>query len=692
MISRRRAALLAGLVLWAGDQPVGHGVAEMALTFGGIKGAGWSLEGVEARLAWRDESRAVLWLKAARLVLPEPLGRITGLNGKCAQGTVTAAAITCHGGIFRLAGDYLGAQQLQLDFDYRFATGRLALEVAGLRVDGGTLAAKLRLGQGEWGLTVKGSALRPAALSSRLAAAGLLPVPLSGPGRLNLTARFQGAGPQLRAGHLSARLRAPEISNATGQLAGENLDLRLDVTVRHVEDSWRITGSVDARGGQLYVEPVYMDLDARPANLTAAFDWQPSTGGLDIRALDFVQTDTGKLHATGRIRTQGDAPLQRVSIALSEGRFPALFDTYLQPWLNATALADLKTSGIVAADIQWRQGALESLRLDLHDVSFDDREGRYGLGGLQGRVNWAAEGKARKSVLHWQDGRLYRVPLAAGDLALESTGSRMRLREPARIGVVDGELQIDTLEVDHSMDGAWRWDGEGFLTPVSLPRLCRALGWPEFAGKLSGMIPGLRYANGNLDVGGTLLVRVFDGFITLDNLKLLQLFSVVPQLRVDARVNNIALGLLTRAFSFGEIEGRLDGRVDGLYMKAWRPVAFDAWFATPPGDTSRHRISQKAVDNISSIGGGGVGGVMSRTILRIFEDFPYDKLGIRCRLVNGTCEMGGVAPAANGYYIVKGRLLPPRLNVIGYADRVDWNRLVSQLAAVIERQGGAGLQ
>ena len=83
---------------------------------------------------------------------------------------------------------------------------------------------------------------------------------------------------------------------------------------------------------------------------------------------------------------------------------------------------------------------------------------------------------------------------------------------------------------------------------------------------------------------------------------------------------------------------------------------------------------------------------MSRSMLRFFDDFPYDKLGISCRLENGTCEMGGVAPAANGYYIVKGRFLPPRLDVIGYADRVNWRSLVAQLVAVTRRQSGADTQ
>ena len=689
---QRRAAFLLGLVLLTADLPVGHSIEEVGVSLGAIEGTGWSLKDLAARLVWRDASHAALRLTTAKVVLPEPLGNITNLHGECLQGSITPQAMTCHDGIFRLDSDYLGAQQLHLDFDYRFASGRLVLAVDRLRVDGGTVGAKLELQPTGWILSVKGDALQLAALSARLVAAGALTAPLSGPGTLGLVATFRGEGAHLRTGRLSARLQSEEISDAAGHLAGENLGLSLDARAESIADRWRISGSVDARRGRLYVDPIFINLDPRPVHATTTFDWQPSTGRLEVRDFNLEQPDTVRLHATGLVRLIGPVSLERASLDISEGHLPGLYDTYLQPWLIDTPVADLKTSGNIAAHLQWQRGKLAGIRLNLDDVSFNDREGRYGLGGLQGRVNWAATGEARKSDMRWQSGHLYRVPLGKSELALESAGSSVRLREPAHIGVVDGELQIDTLELDDSADAGWRWHGDGILTPVSLPLLCRSLGWPEFAGKISGVIPDLRYADGNLGVGGVLLVRVFDGYITLDNLKLEQPFSVVPRLQVDARVNNIDLKSLTRAFSFGEIDGRLDGRIDGLDMEAWSPVAFDARFATPADDTSRHRISQKAVDNISSIGGGGVSGALSRSVLRFFKNFPYDKLGISCRLKNGICEMGGVAPATNGYYIVKSRFLPPRLDVIGYANRVNWRTLVSQLVAVIGREDSARVQ
>jgi hypothetical protein len=124
-------------------------------------------------------------------------------------------------------------------------------------------------------------------------------------------------------------------------------------------------------------------------------------------------------------------------------------------------------------------------------------------------------------------------------------------------------------------------------------------------------------------------------------------------------------------------------------MFNWQPVAFDASLHTPLDDKSPHRISQRAVENIGSIGGGGAGitQALSSGLLRFFDDFKYDRLGISCRLENEICLMNGVAPAPKGgYYLVKGEGVP-RIDVIGGAQRVDWPRLVQQLIAVTESSG-----
>ena len=151
-------------------------------------------------------------------------------------------------------------------------------------------------------------------------------------------------------------------------------------------------------------------------------------------------------------------------------------------------------------------------------------------------------------------------------------------------------------------------------------------------------------------------------------------------------MQRLDLELLTRTFDFGKISGRLNGQIADLRLLNWRPVQFDARFATASQDPGKRRISQRAVDNLSQIGG-GASGVMSRSFLRFFDDFSYDKLGIRCQLNNEVCQMSGVEDDEQGYYIVKGGGLPPWINVKGYTHRVDWPDLLSRLKAVQNSDG-----
>jgi len=354
--------------------------------------------------------------------------------------------------------------------------------------------------------------------------------------------------------------------------------------------------------------------------------------------------------------------------------------------LHGSVGGQLETEGTLQAKLQLQAGLPRAITVGLQQVGVQDTEQRFGFAGLSGQLDWSAEGPARESRLAWDSGQVYRLALGPAALAFASTADSVRLLEPAQLPVLDGMLQLDSLQLERPAGAGLRWVVDGILTPVSMSLLTEALDWPKFGGKLSGVIPSVRYADGELSVGGVLLVRVFDGEVTLRDVRLADPFGPVPRLRLDAQVRNIDLEPLTRTFSFGRIEGRLDGQVEGLDMESWLPVAFEAGFATPPGDRSRHRISQKAVDSISNIGGGGVSGALSRSFLGFLEDFPYDRLGLHCRLANGVCEMSGVEPAQQGYYIVKGRFLPPRLDVIGYSDRVNWDQLVAQVIAVTHSQ------
>jgi hypothetical protein len=158
--------------------------------------------------------------------------------------------------------------------------------------------------------------------------------------------------------------------------------------------------------------------------------------------------------------------------------------------------------------------------------------------------------------------------------------------------------------------------------------------------------------------------------------------GIAPKLNANIALRNLDLGVLTSTFSFGAIEGKLDGDIKDLELQNWKPVKFDAKVQSSPGKYPK-KISQRAVENISALGGGGAAAAVQRSFLRFFEQFNYGKMGLSCRLRNDICEMGGVESTPQGYIIVKGSGIPA-ITVMGYNKTVGWSELLSRVKRVTD--------
>ncbi|PIQ13059.1 MAG: hypothetical protein COW70_06725 [Hydrogenophilales bacterium CG18_big_fil_WC_8_21_14_2_50_58_12] len=180
-----------------------------------------------------------------------------------------------------------------------------------------------------------------------------------------------------------------------------------------------------------------------------------------------------------------------------------------------------------------------------------------------------------------------------------------------------------------------------------------------------------------------MLFKVFDGTAVVKDLSLHEPFGRVPRLSATLDMRNLDLDLLTSAFSFGNMQGRIDVSVAGLELSDWRPVQFDAKVASSPGNYPK-KISQKAVQSISSLGGVGAAAAIQRSFLSFFEQFGYERIGLSCALRNGVCLMDGVEPAPHGYVIVKGGGIPA-ISVIGYNHQVSWDELLERLKRVTQK-------
>ena len=360
---------------------------------------------------------------------------------------------------------------------------------------------------------------------------------------------------------------------------------------------------------------------------------------------------------------------------------------YFDSLLGGIGLAGLKTAGALQGELRLRNGALDRLDLQLTRVDIADATDRFGLDHLDGTLRLNAGNEELASTVAWRSARVHGIALGAASWALRSSGLGIALTQPVTVPALGGSLTLPRF--------AWRPSAQAGkeasldlalgLRNVDLRELSRAFGWPEFGGTLSGDIPSVRYAGEVLDLQGGLAMRVFDGAVTIDQLTLERPFGVAPTMTGAIAFSNLDLKPLTGAFGFGEITGRLEGFVRDLRLVDWEPVAFDAGFQTSTKAKDPRRISQRAVRDLTEVGGGGIAAGLQAQVLKVFQTFGYSRIGLSCKLANDICRMGGLDTGSGGYTIVEGSGLP-RVTVIGHQRQVDWQVLVARLKAATEGQ------
>ena len=98
----------------------------------------------------------------------------------------------------------------------------------------------------------------------------------------------------------------------------------------------------------------------------------------------------------------------------------------------------------------------------------------------------------------------------------------------------------------------------------------------------------------------------------------------------------------------------------------------------------RKKISQKAVENISALGGAGAVAALQRSYLSFFKNFGYESIGWSCKLRNGVCLMGGVDDGSGMQYVlIKGGGIPA-ITVMGYNRYVGWDELLTRVKRVTQ--------
>jgi len=644
-----------------------------------IVGQSWQLKNSRISLDQLETSSPHLRLYIEKLSLRPPLSSLQLLDIHCLQFNWQVGTVTCRQGQASYQHPLLKPGQGQ--FDFSLGSKKSSFTLNKLDFAGGLLSITATEKGHQWRATITLQGLKLAKITDLL---NSLKVPVDELTGGQITAKIQLAGKAEMLNRVLVDLTGSQLSlqAKAGQLAADKLDFQLNLKAnkRHHTWYWQVNNALTQ--GELYVDPVYLPISNRKIQLTATGYHQLQSNTVILHHALLEHDKVARLTWSGNIPLPHFTDIDSGILQFDTDNLSDFFNIYLAPFGEQANLTELKPKGQLNTTIKFNKTQLQQATLQFNHFSLKDNQNRIEIDDGQGAIYWSLDSNMPEpSWVSWKQLKVADIPLQSSQLNFVTEANHIYLQDSVAIPLWGGRLVIDQFKWEHQADNIPQLFFQGGIDDISLLQLSTALNGPTLSGKISGYIPGVHYQNKVLTLDGELKVKLFDGEITIHQLTLANLLTDFPQLTMDMDINQLDLYTLTKKFEIGEIEGRISGFVNNLVLENWQPISFYAWLGTPENDDSNHRISQKAVENIASIGGGGAADVISKGFLRFFDRFGYDKLGFGCYLHHGVCQLMGVEAVDQGYYIIKGGGLP-RIDVIGYNPQLDWDILIQRLARI----------
>ncbi len=247
------------------------------------------------------------------------------------------------------------------------------------------------------------------------------------------------------------------------------------------------------------------------------------------------------------------------------------------------------------------------------------------------------------------------LPLQNISIPIHSHLNNLYVRTPISIKIPGGDLTLKRLIISYTKATPTPKIQTGISIAIKDTRpffknICQI----PVKGSIQGNIDPIHIENGTAKSLGKIIARVFGGKITISNVHARNIFTGLPVLALKADIRDLNLKEMTKGTSFGEIDGVLNGYINGLEIACGQVQTFELMLETKKVDSIPQRISIAAVDNIAHIGGGqspfiGFAGV----IAKVFKTLPYSKIGIKASLKNDVFRINGTIKENNVEYIIK---------------------------------------
>jgi len=655
----------------------GHALESINIDVENIKSKDWQLNDISLSLFDLQQTSQQFSSSIKEIILPPPLSNLKLLDIQCSNFTWQQNLIICQTGKAKL--NFKKIHSKTFDFSFTITDQKSIFSIENFKLDNGKLSLIAEEKEGFWNLSVKAQNLSLKTIYAFLPKQQVFDEISQG----NINANIKVKGDQN--GVVDFRIKS-NFSDLTlqanqGKIATEGINLEWELQAKLQKGEWQWKNVARINQGELYVEPVYLEIKDKALSL--------STNGkvindkkMLLQNLLISHSDIVSIKADGLVNYQPRFNIKQANIQSEIINLDQFSRQYIMPFIEETDIDGLKLFGNLNIDSHINKSKLTDITVDIKSLKILDEQKRFEIHNALGTLNWSNDLLfTTASEISWDQLKIRSIPIDASHLKFLLKNKQLTLLEKSTLPLLGGNVYINQLNWQNITDNEPHIYFQGGVEQVSLEKLSYALDWTPLSGDISGYIPGVNYKNKTLTIKGELQAQLFDGIIKINNLSSSGLFTDFSKFSMNMEIKNLDLYAITQKFKMGGMEGRVSGFVNQLYLENWEPVTFYAWIGTPENDNSRHRISQKAVENIASIGGGGAADIISKGFLRFFDTFNYDRLGFGCYLHQGVCQLMGVEAAEQGYYLVKGGGLP-RIDIKGYNTELDWNVLMQRLSRI----------
>jgi hypothetical protein len=422
---------------------------------------------------------------------------------------------------------------------------------------------------------------------------------------------------------------------------------------------------------------------------------------LNIARSEIDISGIGKAYVSGHIDRIKGSPRFTADINVGELSNKNIFDFFIKETFQDrfALLSRIETSGFT-----WLRFAAEgtadhvkaSGEFQVKDMDIIDRGSSLAVKGITivlpvdvsypgqpysgkiGRFGEIRIADIRSDVLHIKDLHLFPAVVKNAlvfkeDIVIPVFGGSVRLKD-----ITYSDLLSPERELTSSIS----------IESVDLEEVSSTLHLPGFSGNVSGIIPDARFYKGSLSADGQISMKFFDGEMIFDNMTIRNIFSPVPSLETSVEIRDINLSRLTDTFDFGHISGLLQGQVRDLVITEGQAERFEAFIETVERKGINQLISVEALKKISILGSGTPASVLSSGIYQFFKEYRYKKMGFRGTLKNDNFLLLGIEAEGNREYIVRGGLLPPKVDVISYTQNVSFQEMLKRLKRVKQLDKG----